>query len=430
MVAFFAATLLFWKLCYFTPAMTTTQTRTKRQNFFLVLILGFLEAITPFSIDTYLPAFPQISQQLRVNVSEVSLTVSSYFIAFALGQIFYGPLLDRFGRKPPLYIGLTVYVAASIACIFSSTLTMFIVLRFVQAFGGCVASVAAIAMVRDFFDAKKATNIYALLILILGASPMLAPTIGSFISDAKGWGFVFIFLAVMGATGIAVIFFFLPPPRSGDATVSLKPKPIINNFRSILTLPQFYVYVFSGSLTFAGLFAYVAGSPDLFMDYFHLSAKMYSLVFAVLSVGIIGGSQLNHLFIRRFKNEAIFKAAVTMQFVTTILFFIGAFYNWYDVIATVIFLFFTLLCIGISIPPSSAIALGPFVQNAGSASALLGLLRLGIGAGISVLIGVMQLHTYIKLPLILLISSLAGFLFLLFTQKNIRGALRYENAAA
>lgn len=408
--------------------MIKTQTRTKQQSFFLVLILGFLEAITPFSIDTYLPAFPEIARQLKVDVSQVSLTVSSYFIAFALGQIFYGPLLDRFGRKPPLYIGLTVYVAASVACIFSSSLTMFIVLRFVQAFGGCVASVAAIAMVRDFFDATKATNIYALLILILGASPMLAPTIGSFISDAKGWEFVFIFLAAMGVIALLVIFFFLPNAYTGNASVSLKPKPIIENFRSILTLPQFYVYVFSGSLSFAGLFVYVAGSPDLFMNHFHLSAKMYSLVFAVLSLGIIGGSQLNHLFIRRFKNETIFKAALTLQASVTILFFVGALNNWYGVMATVIFLFLTLLCIGISIPPSSAIALGPFVSNAGSASALLGLLRLGIGAGVSVLVGVMQLHTYIKLPLILLISSVAGCMFLLLTQKQVNGRLRYENA--
>lgn len=408
--------------------MIKTPTGTKQQSFFLVLILGFLEAITPFSIDTYLPAFPEIARQLHVDVSQVSLTVSSYFIAFALGQIFYGPLLDRFGRKPPLYIGLMVYVAASIGCIFSSSLTMFIVLRFIQAFGGCVASVAAIAMVRDFFDATKATNIYALLILILGASPMLAPTIGSFISDAKGWEYVFIFLAAMGVAALLIIFFFLPKAYTGNASVSLKPKPIIENFRSIFILPQFYVYVFSGSLSFAGLFVYVAGSPDLFMNHFHLSPKMYSLVFAVLSVGIIGGSQLNHLFIRRFKNETIFKVAITLQAVITILFFAGALNNWYGVSATVTFLFLTLLCIGISIPPSSAIALGPFVSNAGSASALLGLLRLGIGAGVSVLVGLMQLHTYIKLPLILLISSVTGFLFLLFTQKQVNGRLRYESA--
>ena len=409
--------------------MMQSQNRTTRQDFFLILILGFLEAITPFSIDTYLPAFPQIAQQLRVDVSKVSLTVSSYFIAFALGQIFYGPLLDRFGRKPPLYSGLVVYVAASLGCAFSSSLTMFIVLRFVQAFGGCVASVAAIAMVRDFFDVKKATNIYALLILILGASPMLAPTIGSFISDAKGWEAVFVALAAMGLAALAVIFFFLPEGHKADASVALKPKPIIENFRSIFTLPQFYVYVLSGSLSFAGLFVYVAGSPDLFMDYFHLSAKMYSLVFAVLSIGIIGGSQLNHLFVRKFKNESIFTVAVTLQAIVTVVFFAGAINHWYGVTATVLFLFLTLLCIGISIPPSSAIALGPFVSNAGSASALLGFIRLGIGAGVSVLVGVMQLHTYIKLPLILLISSGAGFLFLMATQKRLKGALQYQSAS-
>ncbi|WP_207796083.1 MFS transporter, partial [Leptospira ellisii] len=160
--------------------------RSKRQNFYIIFILGILTALSPFSIDMYLPAFPEIAEDLKTPASEVALSLSGYFIGLALGQILYGPLLDRFGRKKPLYYGIALYVLASVGCFFSSTINELIIFRFLQAIGGCAANVASVAMVRDLFSIKESSKVFSLLVLILGASPLLAPTIGGYVSSTLG----------------------------------------------------------------------------------------------------------------------------------------------------------------------------------------------------------------------------------------------------
>lgn len=232
--------------------------RSRSQSIFLILMIGALNTITPISIDMYLPAFPKIAADMHTNIGNVALSVSTYFLGFSLGQILYGPLLDRFGRKRPLYIGLCLYIVATIFCGLCKSIEMLWLMRFVQALSGCVASVAAMAMVLDFFPADKSARIISLLILILGVSPLLAPTVGSFIIAASNWRFVFVTLAAVAAIVLVIVFLFLPEGHQPDLTVSLMPKPIINGFKNILTTRQFYVYALAGTFSFAGLFVYVA----------------------------------------------------------------------------------------------------------------------------------------------------------------------------
>ena len=302
--------------------MTAKDQRSRKQKIFIVLMLGALNTITPFSIDMYLPAFPKIASDFHTTIGNVALSVSTYFLGFSIGQIVYGPLLDRFGRKRPLYVGLGLYIIATIGCVTSRYIETLLVIRFVQALCGCVASVAAMAMVRDFFPADQGSRIISLLVLILGVSPLLAPTAGGFIVSAFGWHYVFVVLAFVALIIWIFIFFFLPEGQQPDKTVSLKPKPIIAGFTAILTEPKFYVFALAGSFSFAGLFVYVAGSPAIFMDTFHTSAKMYGGIFAFLSVGFIGGSQLNHLLSRKYSNEAIFKTTIIIQVAVSILYLV------------------------------------------------------------------------------------------------------------
>src|ERR1700749_2219104 len=154
----------------------------KRRYFFLVLILGTLIALSPFSIDMYLPAFQDIARSLHTTTAQVDLSLSSYFIGLAFGQLLYGPLMDRFGRKRPLYFGLALYIVVSVGCFTASSINMLIALRAVQALGSCAAGVASIAMVRDIFPVKDNAKVFSLLILVLGASPMIAPTVGSYLT--------------------------------------------------------------------------------------------------------------------------------------------------------------------------------------------------------------------------------------------------------
>jgi MFS transporter, DHA1 family, multidrug resistance protein len=155
-----------------------------RSNLQIILILGALSTVSPFSIDMYLPAFPQIAHDLGTTPAQISLSVSGYFIGLALGQLFYGPLLDRFGRKPPLYAGLSLFTVASLGCIAVRSPELFIAFRLLQALGGCVAQVGAIAMVRDFFPARESAKILSLLMLVLSVSPLFAPSVGSVITTS------------------------------------------------------------------------------------------------------------------------------------------------------------------------------------------------------------------------------------------------------
>lgn len=393
--------------------------RSRQQNFFLVLMLGALNTITPFSIDMYLPGFPAIAKDLHTSIANIALSVSTYFLGFAAGQMMYGPLLDRFGRKRPLYIGLCLYIVASMACVFSHSITALLIARFFQALTGCVASVAAMAMVRDFFPVQESAKIISFLVLILGASPLLAPTIGSFIIDAWGWQGVFVMLAIIVLVILLVSIFFLPEGRTPNPAISLKPEPIIKGFKEILLTQQFYIFSLAGTFSFAGLFVYVAGSPAIFMEGFQLSAKAYGGVFAFLSVGFIGGSQLNHLLTRQWKSEEILKAVIIIQVCGAIIYLVGTYNNWYGLGGNIALLFIVLSCAGLTYPNAAAIAMAPFSSNAGSASALLGFIQIGIGGLISAGAGLLPFKGSVPTALTMTLSSLTGLIILLSGGKDI-----------
>jgi MFS transporter, DHA1 family, multidrug resistance protein len=207
-----------------------THPLTKARTRFIVLMLGALSLITPFSVDMYLPAFDRIAAAFGATTSAVSLSLSTYFIGFGLGQILYGPLLDRFGRKRPIYLGLGLYLFASLLCTQAASLRMLIALRFIQAIGGCVAQVAALAMVRDFFPVSESAKILSLVFLVIGVSPLLAPSVGSLLLQWLGWQWIFIALASFTLATLLVVVFFLPEPHAPDHSVSLDLRDIIRAF--------------------------------------------------------------------------------------------------------------------------------------------------------------------------------------------------------
>ncbi|HEY9004135.1 MAG TPA: multidrug effflux MFS transporter [Mucilaginibacter sp.] len=403
---------------------------TKRRYFFLVLILGTLTALSPFSIDMYLPAFQDIAKSLNTTTSRVDLSLSSYFIGLAVGQLIYGPLMDRFGRKRPLYVGLSLYIIASVGCFLSASVEMLIAMRLFQAVGGCAASVASIAMVRDLFPVKDNAKVFALLFLVLGASPLLAPTAGSYLADSLGWQSVFIVLLCIAALILVAVIFTLPESYKPDPSYSLKPGPIVSSFLLVIRNPQFYTYAVAGSIAFSGLFAYVAGSPLVFMDVFDLSKKEYGWVFAGLSVGFIGSNQLNTLLIKRFKSEQVINAALITQVIFSAVFVIGASNGWFNLTGTIIMIFFILSCIGLSNPNTAALSMAPFPKNAGVASALLGTMQLGLGAATSACVGVFSSKSATPMAAIMAVSSAIALIVLLVGRRNIVHAVHADPSAA
>src|SRR5690606_7485476 len=253
----------------------SAMTDAKQRELRIILILGALSTISPFAIDLYLPAFPQIAAGLGSSEAQVALSLSSYFIGMACGQLFYGPLLDRYGRKPPLYAGLVLFVLASLGCAFVANVDSLIGLRLLQALGGCVAQVAALTMVRDFFPIHEGAKVMSLLLLILSVSPMLAPSIGSFLAVALGWQWIFALLGLIALAILALVHLQLPEGRAPDPSVSLRPGPILATFGRILRNPHFHVHALAGAFCFSGLFLYVAGSPIIFMKVFQVSTHLY-----------------------------------------------------------------------------------------------------------------------------------------------------------
>ena len=389
-----------------------------RSRWFIISILGALNIVSPFSIDMYLTAFPQMAADMHVNSSTIALTLSSYFIALGLGQLFYGPLLDRFGRKRPLYAGLILYVLAAFGCAFAPNIYTLIGLRFVQGIGGSAARVGATAMVRDFFPVEESAKVFSLMFLFIAVSPLLAPSIGGLMMMWMSWRAVFLLLGVIVAAIFALVYFLLPEGHTPDPTISLKFLPIVREYFAILKNPRFATYALTGALAFAGLFTYVAGSPIIFMEYFHLSPHAYSGVFALLASGFIGGSQVNVYLLNRFNSEQLFRGALFMQVMMGLIFMIGAWFGWYGLLATLLLFFLFLGCAGLTFPNSSALALSPFSKYAGSASALLGFLQLGSGSLISTGISLSKSHSVFPIIFILGLTAIIGMTIYAFGHKR------------
>lgn len=392
----------------FAAFMNTSKASNRR----IVWILGALAAITPFAIDLYLPAFAQIADEFKTTTASVSLSVSSYFIGLAIGQILYGPFLDRYGRKRPMYIGLAIFVLASIGCMLAWNVSALIAFRFVQALAGSVAWVAAVAMVRDFFPVGESARIFSLLFLIIGFSPLLAPTIGGLLVTAVGWQTIFLILAVMVLLIVFIVYFFLPEGHQPDPTISLEVKPMLLTFLEILRNPTFSKYVLAGAFSFSTLFIYVAGSPIIFMEMYHVSPKMYGVIFAILSLGFIGGGQINIQLMKKFSSDKIFAGALLVQVIASAAFLICVLFGLLDLYGIIVMFFLCLSCIGLTNPNSNALALAPFTRTLGSASALMGCIQIGVAALVSVGVGVLNVKN--ELPIVVLMVTTAALAYIIF----------------
>jgi len=397
--------------------------RTPHKNW-IIVILGALATIGPFAIDMYLPAFPEIAAALHVSTARVSLSLSSYFAGMAAAQLFYGPLLDRFGRKRPLYVGLLLFITASLFCLTSRNVESLVALRFVQALGGCAAQVACMAMVRDLFPARETARIISLLILVISASPLLAPSVGVFVSVHLGWQWVFIVLSAYAFLMLMISWQLLPEGHPPDRGVSLRPGPILRNYGLVLKEPQFITYSLSGAFAFCGLLVYVASAPIVFMEVFHVSAQKFGAIFAGLSVGFIGSNQINVLLLRRFSSEQIFRGSLLVECPTALVLLVGTVCGWFGLGTTLVLLFIALSSLGLAYPNAAALAIVPFSRNIGSAAAMLGFLQIGISGLAAASIGIFDSHTMMPLALIMTATSWLALAILVIGRRRIP-AVRY-----
>ena len=393
--------------------------KSKKSYFDIILILGLLTAIGPFSIDMYLPAFPAIAKGLNTSVAQVMLSLSSFFIGISAGQLIYGPLLERFGRKKPLYVGLIIYLFASAGCAFTQSVNALILFRFLQALGSCAGLVTSRAMVRDLFDVKDNAKVFSSLMLVVAVSPIIAPTVGGYITAALGWRYVFAALMIVDAAVLAAVFFLLPESKKPDPSHSLKPMAVTKNFFKIIIHPQFYVYALTGSVAASGLYAYISGSPQVFIEFFGVNEKQYGWIFAIIAIGIISTSQINTFMLRRYPSEKIIPVALMFQSVIGVTLATMSFFNGSEFYSTIGLIFLYISCQGFIFPNASALTLAAFGHNAGNASALMGAIQMGIGATASAAVSILQNNTTLPMTGVMAFCSITALAIFMMGRKII-----------
>ncbi|WP_411823586.1 multidrug effflux MFS transporter [Leptospira sp. 'Mane'] len=370
---------------------------TKKQETFLIFLLGALTAIAPFSIDMYLPSFPAIAEYFKTDIAKVELSLTFYFAGIAVGQLLYGPLIDRFGRKKPLLIGIFLYALASIGCSFAPDIDSLIAIRLLQGLGGCVGMVAANTIVRDVFPVEKTAKVFSLLILIMGVAPMVAPTLGGIFVSSFGWQFIFLVLALFSVILFFWVVFFLPVVVGPDTSISLKPNVILGKYIFVAKDRIFLRYALVGSFTLAGLFCYVAGSPFVVIHLMGFSPGQFGVVFAVNTSGFLLGSQVGRMLLSRYTSDEIISVASICLAVSGFLLLGSAFLLEVSPYFYLVPLYFFLFFAGLVPPNANALALQHFTSNVGSASAFLGFLQMFIGSAATA--GVGYFHVDSAIPM-------------------------------
>ncbi|MFO1423820.1 MAG: Bcr/CflA family multidrug efflux MFS transporter [Candidatus Competibacteraceae bacterium] len=351
------------------------------------MVLGALMAFAPMSIDMYLPGLPTIAAEFGVETAAAQYTLASFFIGLALGQAVHGPLADRYGRKPPLYAGLMLYTIASVGCALASDIVTLTALRFAQAVGGCAGLVIARAVVRDCFDAHTSARVFSLLMLVMGLAPILAPLAGGWILKLAGWRVIFVVLALFGLTCLVAAWRCLPETRPADTVASASVGAALRVYLDLMRDGRFMGYVLSGGLAHAGMFAYITGSPHVFIEVYGIPAQNFGWLFGLNALGLIASSQINRRLLLHRSADTILRRANRSTALLGLGLLAVAAGGWGGLPVLLVPLFGYSVSLGFTAPNAMANALARQGARAGSASALIGALQFGVATASSALVG-------------------------------------------
>ncbi len=351
-------------------------------------MLGLLAAIGPFAIDMYLPALPTIAADLGASTAATQMTLMSFFVAFGVCQIIYGPVSDMIGRKPPLYFGLAVFTAGSIGCAVAPTIEWLIFFRFIQGIGASSVMVIPRAVIRDLHTGIEATQLMSLVMLVLSVSPILAPLAGSAVIVPLGWRAVFVAVTVVALLGIALVALHLPETRPPAQRIRVSIGAVARGFAQLMGDARFLGLTFIGGLGMSSFFTFLASSSFVYIDHFGLTPMQYSLAFSVNAIGFIGASQFAARLGMRFGMARVVVTAVSLYalFATILLAVTAIGIDGLAVLMALLFLAFA--CLGLVIPTTMVLALEEHGPIAGMASALGGTLQMVAGGLMIVIVSV------------------------------------------
>ena len=392
--------------------------KTDKYKLRLVFTLGLLTAFGAVSMDMYLPALPNVALDLDASTSLVQLSLTACLIGLGLGQVFFGPLSDIYGRRKLLIFTLIGYTVASLLIAWSTSISFFITLRFIQGFTGSAGVVIARAAARDLYSGKDLTKFLALLALVNGAAPILAPVIGGAVLNFTTWVGVFYILAFIGIISLLAVHLFLPETLADEDRAERGLFSVLKTFSTLLTNRNFMGIALTQGLVMASMFAYIAGSPFIMQNIYGVTPQQFSLLFAINGIGIIIAAQLTGRLASYFKERHLLCTGTIISFVGSLFL---AFVVWQQLplLYMAIALFFVVSSVGVVSTTSFSLAMETQGKSAGSASAFLGLLPFAFGGIVAPLVGLAGEASAVPMAIVIFTSStIAVIMFFIAFKKD------------
>lgn len=378
-------------------------------------LLALIVALSPFAIDTYLPAIPTMAKYFQIEIHLVELSIPIYLLGFALGQITGGPLSDNFGRKWIGVLGISVFFLASLAIVFVTTVEELWLFRFIQAFGGGFGLVICAAIVRDLYDGKDAAKIFTLIGLIMMIAPLIAPTVGSLLLSYFNWQAIFVLLAIYSFIQIFVVLFFIPETkrlRKVAGYVPLSFNKIIINYWSIISHKKALPFLLCTSFVAATMFAFLTEISFLYIEYFHLSESTFAWLFALNILSMMAFNRINHFLLDRWPPRKILRLGLNIQTFSALLLLVVYFTQVAELKIVVLLLMLVIGSFGLIAPNNMACYMSYFKKSSGTANALVGSSQFVFGAIVGALLT--HLHNKTPLPMFAFIFSSASLGMLSF----------------
>lgn len=387
-----------------------------------LLVCAALTTIAPLSIDMYLPSFPALAADLGTDIGRVQLTVGMFLVGLACGQAFYGPLSDRYGRKPPLYVGLGLYVVASLGCAVASSVESLMVWRVLQALGGCAGMVVARASIRDRLDAQASAGAYSTMMLVMGLAPILAPVIGGGILAVSGWRAIFWVLVVAGTLILALVHWRMDESLDRTRAAPLRLGSVMRTYGQLLRDREFLGYALAAGFAQGGMFAYIAGSPFVLIELHGIPASYYGFVFGANALGLIAMSQVNARLVRTRPLAQVLRAALFVPALGALVVVAGALSGGASLPVLLAGLWIYMSALGCVMPNTAALALARQGHRAGSASALLGTLQFGTGTLAGAAVSIWRDGTELPLAAVMAVCGTCAVLWRLYAVSGARTA--------
>ncbi|WP_320740150.1 Bcr/CflA family multidrug efflux MFS transporter [Enterobacter sp. 241F3] len=390
-------------------------------SFKIVFILGLLAMLMPLSIDMYLPALPVISAQFGVPAGSAQMTLSTYILGFALGQLFYGPMADSLGRKPVILGGTLVFAAAAVACALAQTIDHLIVMRFFHGLAAAAASVVINALMRDIYPKEEFSRMMSFVMLVTTIAPLVAPMAGGAVLVWFSWHVIFWILALAALLASAMIFFFIDETLPVERRQKFHIRTTIGNFASLFRHKRVLSYMLASGFSFAGMFSSLSAGPFVYIELNHVSPQHFGYYFALNIVFLFIMTIINSRFVRRVGALNMFRAGLWIQFVMAIWLVVSAFLGvgfWALVVGVAAFVG----CVSMVSSNAMAVILDEFPHMAGTASSLAGTFRFGIGAIVGALLSMATFTTAWPMLWAMAFCATSSILFYLYASRPRKAA--------